>query len=91
MAFTFIAQKNYLTFEEGRAYISDKTYSDPGIVIKENNKNSIHCGAELMWVPVYLQDNEDGDEHFMRVELNIISDLMDAGVINIESNLITFK
>lgn len=91
MAFKFIAQKDYLTFEKGREYRANKSFGENGVVIKDTDRRSPNDGAELMWVPVYRRENEEDDEHFYRVELNIMGDLMDAGVITKESNLTTFK
>lgn len=90
MAFKFIAQKDYLTFENGAEYTAYPS-GWSGINIRDENRHSQNDACELMWVPYHVGDNESTIEAWARVELNIISDLMDAGVITKESNLKTFK
>lgn len=90
MAFKFIAQKDYLTFEKGREYESYPS-GWSGINIRDKNRHSLNDACELMWVPYHVGANESTIEAWARMDLKIIGDLVDAGVITKESNLQTFK
>ena len=90
MAFKFIAQKDYLTFENGKEYNASPS-EWRGINIRDINHHSPNDACEHMWVPYHVGENESTNEAIMRVELKIIGDLMDAGVITNKSNLTTSK